>query len=121
MNRRLLRINDRIQRELSDLLIRQVKDPRLASMITITAVETSTDLRFARVFISVLGTDEEKKTVLSGLRSATRFLRRELGERIDIRRIPDLTWVHDDSIERGARILAILEGFPTGGGEAMTR
>ena len=113
MSRRLLRINDLLRKELSDLLARHVKDPRLGPLLTIIDVETSPDLRHARIFISVLGTPEQKDEALSGLRSATRFLRHELGERLDLRRVPELTFLQDDSIERGARILAMLDHVAT--------
>lgn len=109
MSRRLLRINDLLRETISELISRQVKDPRLASVVTVTDVETSSDLRHARIFVSVLGSNEEKDTALSGLRSATKFLRHELGQRVELKRIPELTFVHDDSIERGTRILALLE------------
>lgn len=109
MNRRLLRINDLLRQEISSMISRDVKDPRLGSLVTIMAVETTPDLRFARVFVSVLGDQQQKNEVFLGLRSATRFFRRELGDRLDLKRIPELTWVHDDSIERGVRILSMLD------------
>lgn len=109
MSRRLLRINDLMRETISELISRQVKDPRLASVVTVTDVETSPDLRHARIFVSVLGTPEEKTSALSGLRSATKFIRHELGGRIDLKRVPELTFILDDSLERGARILALLE------------
>ncbi len=114
MSRRLLRINDLLRREISELISRQVRDPRLASVVTVTGVETSPDLWHARVFVSVLGDQEEKDAVLSGLRSATKFLRHELGTRLDLKRIPELTFLQDDSIERGARILALLDRVAAG-------
>ena len=116
MRRRLLRVNDLLKREISDLVARQLKDPRLASMVTVTDVETSQELRHARVFVSVMGTQEEKDAALLGLRSATRFLRHELGERLDLKRVPDLTFAPDESLERGARILAILDHVAAEGG-----
>lgn len=108
-SRRLLRINDLLRETISELITRQLKDPRIGAVITVTDVETSADLRHARIFVSVLGSKEEQETALSGLRSATKFLRHELGERVDLKRIPDLTFIHDDSIERGTRILALLD------------
>ena len=108
MRRRIMRLNHLLRQELSDLLLRQVKDPRLAVMVSITEVEVTPDLRYARVFVSILGSPEEKQNVLIGLRSATNFLRRELSDRLDLRHVPWLAFYQDDSIERGARILSML-------------
>ena len=108
MRRRIMRLNHLLRQELSDLLLRQVNDPRLTAMVSITEVEVTPDLRYARVFVSVLGSPEEKKNVLIGLRSATKFLRHELSDRLDLRHVPWLTFFQDDSIERGARILSML-------------
>jgi len=109
MTRRTDRINELLREEISDLLSRHVKDPRVVGFITVTEVETATDLRHARVFVSVMGTEEEKKGAFSGLAAAAGFLRHELAERLFLRRIPDLTFVRDDSIERGTRILQIMK------------
>jgi ribosome-binding factor A len=109
MNRRLLRLNDTLRREISEMIFRQLKDPRLGSMVTVTGVETTPDLRQARVHVSVLGSLEERKAALSGLRSASRFMRREIGDRLDLRYSPELIFMYDDSIERGARVLALLD------------
>ena len=109
MNRRLLRLNDTLRREISEMIFRELKDPRLGAMVTVTGVETSPDLRQARVHVSVLGSLEERKAALSGLRSASRFMRREIGDRLDLRYSPELIFMYDDSIERGARVLALLD------------
>ena len=104
---RIPRINDAIQKELSALL-RTVKDPRVSEgMLTITHVDTTSDLRYARVYISVLDKDQEKD-VLKGLKSAGGFLRRELGRALQLRYTPELQFIADDSIQHGAHILEIL-------------
>lgn len=108
MTRRTDRINELIRQEISDLLRRQVKDPRVTGLITVTEVETVPDLRHAKVFVSVMGTEEEKSAALAGLTAAAGFLRHELVGRLSLRRVPDLTFVRDDSIERGARLLQIM-------------
>ena len=106
-NNRIGRINEEIQRELSALL-RTVKDPRLqGGMLTVTHVDTTSDLRYARVYISVLDKDQEKD-VLKGLKSAGGFLRRELGRALQLRYTPELQFIADDSIQHGAHILEIL-------------
>ena len=103
---RIGRINDEIRRELSDIL-RSVKDPRVSqSMLTITHVDTTSDLRYSRIYISALNGDE--KEVLRGLKSAAGFLRRELGARLKLRYTPELQFMMDDSIAYGAHILDML-------------
>ena len=104
---RIARINDAIQKELSALL-RTVKDPRVAEgMLTITHVDTTSDLRYARVYISALNCPDEK-ALLKGLKSAAGYLRHELGSRVDLRYTPELQFIADDSIEYGAHILEML-------------
>ena len=103
---RMGRINEEIQRELSALIPR-VKDPRVTGMISVTAVETSPDLKYAKVFISVLDKAGEEQ-VLKGLKSAGGWLRRELGRALDLRSTPELAFVRDDSIDKGAHILEML-------------
>ena len=104
---RIGRINEEIQRELSGLL-RTVKDPRVAdAMLTITHVDTTGDLRYARVYVSTLDKSQEKD-VLKGLKSAAGFLRRELGRALQLRYTPELQFVEDDSIGTGAHILSML-------------
>ena len=105
---RIGRINEEIQRELS-ALIRTIKDPRVSEtgMVSITAVETTPDLRYAKVYVSAL--DQEQSTaILKGLRSASGYLRRELGHALQLRYTPELVFEQDDSIDKGAHILELL-------------
>lgn len=108
MSRRRVRVNHLLRQELSELLARYVKDPRLQAMVTITDVSISTDLRHAKIFVSVLGSDEEKKAALQGLDSALGFLRRELAGRLSLRYMPALSFEFDDSLERGDRLLRLM-------------
>ena len=103
---RIGRINEEIQRELSSL-IPTVKDPRVTGMISVTAVETTPDLRYAKAYISVLD-KENGERVLKGLRSASGWLRRELGSALKLRYTPELVFQLDDSIDKGAHILELL-------------
>ena len=103
---RIGRINEEIKRELSDL-IRSVKDPRVTGMISVTAVDTTPDLKFAKVYISVLDKSDCTQ-VLKGLKSAAGWLRRELGHALQLRYTPELNFVQDDSIDKGAHILDLL-------------
>lgn len=105
---RIGRINEEIQRELAGQL-RRLKDPRVSQvgMVSITRVDTTGDLRYARVYVSVLDKSQEKD-VLKGLKSASGFLRRELGRALQLRYTPELQFVGDDSIQYGAHILELL-------------
>lgn len=103
---RINRINDEIQRELAAQL-RNLKDPRVSGMVSITRVDTTNDLRYARVYVSALDKDREKD-VLKGLKSAAGFLRRELGRALQLRYTPELQFIGDDSIQHGAHILELL-------------
>ncbi|MCK4362315.1 MAG: 30S ribosome-binding factor RbfA [Dehalococcoidia bacterium] len=109
MSRRTERLNDLIQEEISELLRRQIKDPRLSCFLTVTRVDTSPDLRFAKVFISIMGSDEEKNKAMDGLASASGFLYRELRGRLSLHRTPRLVFYKDDSIERGAQVLHLMK------------
>ena len=105
---RISRINEEIQRELSEQF-RRLKDPRVSQtgMVSITRVDTTGDLRYARIYISALDKSQEKE-VLKGLKSAAGFLRRELGRSLQLRRVAQLQFVADDSIQHGAHILEVL-------------
>ena len=103
---RIGRINEEIMRELSTA-IRSLKDPRVQGMISITAVDTSSDLRTAKVFVSVYD-KSQSKDVLKGLKSAGGYLRRHLGSTLQLRYTPELTFLEDHSIEHGTRIFDIL-------------
>lgn len=104
---RIGRINEEIQRELSDLL-RELKDPRVhKTMLSITRVETTPDLRYAKVYVSALD-KEYSREALAGLKSSAGYLRRELGRTLQLRYTPELQWQADDSITHGAHILDIL-------------
>ena len=103
---RIGRINEEIQRELA-ALIPCVKDPRVTGMISVTAVETTPDLRWAKVYVSMLDKSSAAQ-VVKGLKSAAGYLRRELGRALNLRYTPELLFVEDDSIDKGAHILEML-------------
>ncbi len=103
---RMGRINEEVQRELA-ALIPTVKDPRVTGMISVTAVDVTPDLKFAKVYISALDKGDSEQ-VLKGLKSAGGYLRRELGRSLKLRATPELTFVRDDSIDKGAHILGML-------------
>ena len=108
MSQRTDRLDSQIRQELMELLQREMKDPRVG-FATVTRVETARDLGSARVWVSVLGTPEEQQATLKALNDAAPWLRRQLGERLTIRHVPQLVIRHDDSIEAGDRVLRILK------------
>ena len=108
-NNRIGRINVEIQRTLSEL-IRSVTDPRVHGLISITGVETTPDLKYAKVHVSILDKSDADQ-VIKGLKSAAGYLRRELGAELSLRCTPELVFLRDDSIDKGAHILEILEGL----------
>ena len=109
MTRRSQRIGELIQEEVSDLLRRQVKDPRLGGFITVTKVDVSADLKQARVFVSIMGTDEEKRQAMQGFQAALGFLRHELAARLQLRFFPELTFHRDDTIEEASHVLQLIK------------
>lgn len=108
MSRRTDRINEQLREEISTVLARQVKDPRLNALISITRVESSSDLRSARVYISVLGNDKQQKEALQGLQSAASFLRREIRDRINMKHTPFMTYLLDDSLQEADHLLRLM-------------
>lgn len=104
------RIASQLQRELAELLQTAIKDPRLG-FVTINAVQVSRDLSVAKVYVSALDSGERMEQNLKVLTQASSFLRRELGKRLHIRAIPELRFVRDESVERGARLTAILDAL----------
>ncbi len=109
MAHRLERVNAEIRKELSQLIQRHLRDPRINSFLTVTAVETSPDLRYAKVFVSSIGGQEDEKESINALTRAAGFLRTELAKSIRLRRMPELTFHWDSSIEHGDKILRLLD------------
>jgi ribosome-binding factor A len=108
-DRRVSRVAAQIQREVSQLLQNGIKDDRVgASMVSVTDVNVSGDLQHAKIFVSLYGTEEAKAETMAGLKDATGFVRRELGARVRLRRTPEVMFVEDRSLERGDRILSLL-------------
>lgn len=108
------RVAQLIRRELSDIIANRMRDPRVGQWVSITDVEVTRDLSFARVYLSMLGPEEERQRTLEGLRSATGFIRTQLAPRLDVREVPDLRFEIDDSIDKGARVDEILRKLERG-------
>jgi ribosome-binding factor A len=109
MTHRIERVNHLLRQEISELLQRQVKDPRLNSLIAITDVVTSPDLKYAKVFVSRIGSETERQETMNVLVSAAGFFRSELAKRLRLRHIPELSFQRDDSIERGNHLLKLID------------
>ena len=101
------RISEEIKKELSSI-IRDLKDPRIPMMTSVVSVNVTNDLRYAKAYISVMGSDNEKKDAIKALSSAAGFIRREIGGRVKLRCVPEFTFVQDTSIEYGAHINDLL-------------
>ncbi len=101
------KINTELKKELS-VILRDIKDPRVPSLISVMKTEVTKDLKFAKIYVSILGSEEQKKEALKGLKSASSFLRREVSRRLNLRITPELTFVIDDSIEYGNHILSVI-------------
>lgn len=102
------RINEEVKKAVSGIIRSDIKDPRLTAMISVTDVQVTKDLGYAKVFVSIFGTDEEKKAALLVLKSSAGFIRRELGKLVKLRVTPQIIIELDDSIEKGMNIEALL-------------
>ncbi len=108
-DRRVSRVAEQIKREIGQMLIQDIKDDRVgAGMVSVTDVDVSGDLQHAKIFVSIYGTDEAKAETMAGLKAATGYVRRELGHRVRLRRTPEVIFLEDRSIERGNRVLSLI-------------
>lgn len=108
-SRRVERVAELIRREVSQLLLSGIKDERVGvGMVSVTDVNVAGDLQHAKIFVSVYGDDEARAAAMAGLKSATGFVRGELGRRIRLRRTPEVVFVEDRSIERGTQVLSLI-------------
>ena len=96
-----IRINSEVQREMSSIIREDLKDPRIHPLTSVMAVEVTPDLKFAKIFVSVLGNDQEKEKTMEGLKKSASFARHQLAKRMNLRNTPELTFVLDTSIEYG--------------------
>ncbi|MFB2835900.1 30S ribosome-binding factor RbfA [Floridanema evergladense] len=108
-SRRVSRVGALIKREVSQMLLNGIKDDRVgAGMVSVTDVDVSGDLQHAKIFVSIYGTEEAKAETMAGLKAATGYVRSELGQRVRLRRTPEVMFVEDRSLERGDRILSLI-------------
>ncbi|MBU8906969.1 30S ribosome-binding factor RbfA [Desertibacillus haloalkaliphilus] len=106
-NVRANRVGEQMKKELSDIIMREIKDPRV-DFVTVTGVDVTGDLQQAKVFITVLGDDQKKEDTLKGLSKASGFIRSEIGKRIRLRKTPEISFEFDESIEYGNKIERLL-------------
>lgn len=104
---RLERIKQEVKREMSSI-VRELKDPRISPMTSIVAADVSRDLKYAKIYVSVMGTYEEKRATMDALKSATGFIKREIGSRLDLRCVPQPTFVLDSTIDYGMHINELI-------------
>ncbi|MBI2877641.1 MAG: 30S ribosome-binding factor RbfA, partial [Candidatus Tectomicrobia bacterium] len=107
------RLNELVKKEICELILREIKDPRIG-FVTLTRVVLSKDLRQAKVYVSIYGKEEEKKATYNGLRSAAGFIRGELGKRLNLRYTPEIDFILDPSIEYGSHISQLLDSLKQG-------
>lgn len=108
------RVAELMKREIAGILARDLRDPRVSTLVSVTDVELTHDLSFARVFVSLLETGPERDRTLAALQSAAGFVRHQLAPRLGLREVPELRFVHDTSIEQGARVEEILRRLERG-------
>ena len=106
-DRRLARLNEQFRREITEILHRDVRDPRVKDVV-VTGVAVTSDLWLARVYVRVTGEDQERREAMEGLAAASNFIRREIGSMLHIRRIPEIRFLEDDTLDQASRIEEIL-------------
>jgi ribosome-binding factor A len=106
---RIDRISEEVKKIVSEIIRNDLNDPRISTLVSVVSAEVTPDLRYARVYISVLGSEEEKSSTMKGLNSAAGFIRRELGRNIELRYSPEVVFELDNSIEHGAYINKLLK------------
>jgi ribosome-binding factor A len=108
------RIRKALIKEVSDIIQRHVKDPRISGIVSVTDVELSADYGYAKVYISVYGTEEQKEKTMEAIEDSTPYIRKEVGKRIRLRHVPELEFRRDDSLERGSKITSLLDKISRG-------
>ncbi len=113
-NKRIARISEEVKKVVSDIIMHKLKDPRISELTTVTEVEVTNDLSYARIFISVLGDENSKKETIEGLESARGFIRKEISNEVKLRHTPKPVFLLDESIERGIHIAQLIDEISDG-------
>lgn len=104
-----IRVNAEVQHELSNIIRNEIKDPRISTMTSVVAVDVTPDLKFAKAYISVLGSSEEQENTIKGLKNAEGYIRRQLAASINLRNTPQISFVLDQSIEYGVNMSRLID------------
>lgn len=105
---RINRISEEVRKEVSSIIQNELKDPRLPKLVSVISANVTKDLRFAKIYVSVFGTEEEKKNAISALKSSAGFIRREIGHRMQLRYTPEMQFELDNSIEHGVYLSKLI-------------
>lgn len=111
---RVDRIRKALIKEISDIIQRHVKDPRISGIVSVTDIDLSSDYKYAKVYVSVYGTEEQKEQTMESLQDCSPYIRSEVGKRIRLRHTPELEFRIDDSLERGTRITDLIDKISRG-------
>ena len=111
---RLVRINDEIARVTAQVIRSEMSDPRIGDVVSVMRAETTSDMKFCKIWVSVLGDERKQKDTMEGLKKGTGFIRKRIAEVINLRVTPEITFVFDDSIEYGMRMRKLIEEVNSG-------
>ena len=106
---RIDRISSEMQKVISEIIREDIKDPRIPLMTSVVSANVTRDLKYAKIYVSVLGTEAEKKSAIAALKNSAGFIRRQVANRIDLRCTPELTFILDESIERGSYLTSLID------------
>lgn len=108
-NNRMIKINDEIQKELSEIIRTEIKDPRISVITSVLKVDTTSDLKYCKVYISVLGDEEQKQEVINVLKNAAGFIRKQIAHNINLRNTPEFKFELDNSLEHGIKMTKLID------------
>ena len=109
MKTRMIRINDEIAHVTADVIRSELSDPRIGSVVSVIAAETTSDLKFCKIRVSIFGDEDKRKDTMEGLSRAAGFIRKRVAETINLRQTPEITFIYDDSIEHGMRMRKLID------------
>ena len=116
-SQRFMRINDEILKECANIFRTELKDPRISTMVSVTKVDTTSDLSYSKIYVSIMGDDEQKKEVLEGLKNAAGFIRGRIASSVNLRNTPELRFILDDSLEYSLKMSKLISDANKGIGE----
>ena len=105
----MIKINDEIQKVVAEIIRGELKDPRISGLVSVLRVDTTQDLKFCKIYVSVFGDEEQQKSAFEGIKSAGGFIRKQVADRVNLRATPLLTFILDDSIEHAMRMTKLID------------